>query len=84
MKKSVLIAATFLLSTFNASAMTPDELKQVTAAIINMNGLLCADVVDIRPLELDGQFEVTCIEYRGGSGTVRYIMNAKEGTAFKA
>ncbi|WP_143154582.1 hypothetical protein [Devosia limi] len=67
-----------------AMAMSEGELKEMTAFIINSNGHLCADVTDIRPLRLDGQFEVTCIEYRGGSGTVRYIMNAKNGTAFPA
>lgn len=67
-----------------ASAMTDSELKQMTAFIINSNGHLCAEVVDIRGLALKDQYEVTCIEYRGGSGTVRYIMNARQGTAFKA
>jgi len=65
-------------------AMTDTELKTVTATIINLNGHLCASVVDIRALQLQDQYEVTCVEYRGGSGTVRYIMNARKGTAFKA
>ncbi|MER8438875.1 hypothetical protein NKH36_04625 [Mesorhizobium sp. M1312] len=78
------IIAASMAFTSQVLAMTEGELKEMTAFIINANGLLCAEVTDIRPLQLDGQFEVTCIEYRGGSGTVRYIMNAKQGTAFKA
>jgi hypothetical protein len=77
-----------LLSSFlvaaPAQAATEAELKEMTAAIINMNGMLCAKAVEIRGLQLEGQFEVTCIEYRGGSGTVRYIMDAQKGTAFRA
>lgn len=60
------------------------DLMEMTALIINANGYLCASVTDIRPLAVSNQYEVTCIEYRGGSGAVRYIMNAVKGTAFKA
>lgn len=67
-----------------AAAQSKDELKETTATILNLNGLLCAKVVEIRPLEMANQYEVTCIEYRGGSGTVRYILNAATGKAFKA
>lgn len=56
----------------------------MTALMINANGDLCASVVDIRPLESEDRFEITCIEYRGGSGTVRYIMDTEKGVIFKA
>ncbi|MER9473537.1 hypothetical protein [Mesorhizobium sp. M0520] len=68
----------------NAQNMSPDELKSVMAAVINSSGYLCAEVTDIRPLRMNKQFEVTCIEYRGGSGTVRYIFNGEDGSAFPA
>ncbi|TJU88531.1 MAG: hypothetical protein E5Y10_16045 [Mesorhizobium sp.] len=68
----------------NAQSMSPDELKSVMAALINSNGYLCAEVTDIRPLRIDKRFEVTCIEYRGGSGIVRYIFNGEDGSAFPA
>jgi hypothetical protein len=77
--------ATFLFFLASpAFAATDAELKEMTATILNLNGHLCARVVEIRPLRIEGQFEVTCIEYRGGSGQVRYILNARAGTAFKA
>lgn len=67
-----------------ANAATDAELKETMATFINLNGLLCAKVTDIRPLRLEKKFEVTCIEYRGGAGTVRYIFDGNTGKAFKA
>lgn len=65
-------------------SLSRHELKEMTALIINANGFLCASVSDIRPLRISNQYEVTCVEFRGGSGTVRYIMDATKGTAFRA
>lgn len=79
--------ASFVLSLFffssAAQALDKKELKTLTATILNLNGLLCAEVTDIRPLEIKNLFEVTCIAYRGGSATKTYIMNAAEGTAWE-
>ncbi|NMD09140.1 MAG: hypothetical protein GYA66_14305 [Phyllobacteriaceae bacterium] len=57
---------------------------ETIATVLNLNGLLCASVLEVRPLSLENQYEVTCIEYGGGSGQVRYIFNALSGQAFKA
>jgi hypothetical protein len=73
----------FLVWSGSAAAQSGDA-KEIAATILNLNGFLCATVTDIRTLTLENQFEVTCIEYRGGSGKVRYILNGKTGTAFKA
>lgn len=73
-----------LLATTPAIAATDAELKEVMATFLNVDGHLCARAVDIRPLKLENQYEVTCIEYRGGSRTVRYIFNAKTGKGFKS
>jgi hypothetical protein len=73
-----------LLSIGGAAAASDQELKEMTALLINAGGNLCASVTEIHPLRLADQYEVTCIEYRGGVGTVRYIFNAKTGKAFKA
>lgn len=67
-----------------ASAASESELKAQIATIINLNGHLCASVTDVRPLQIKDKYEVTCIEYRGGSGTVRYILDAMKGIAFPA
>ncbi len=64
----------------SASQSKEDMLK----AAINLNGLLCAKVVDTTLLKIADQLEVTCVEYRGGKGRVRYIYNLKTGRAFKA
>lgn len=66
-----------------ANAATDAELKETMATFINLNGLLCAKVTNIRPLKLNNKFEVMCIEYRGGAGTVRYIFDGNTGIAFK-
>lgn len=61
------------------------DAKDAVAALINLNGHLCAEPVDVRPLKVrQSAFEVTCIEYRGGSGRVRYIVDAASGTAWPA
>jgi hypothetical protein len=81
----ILVAAWALcLAGVPAHAMTKEELKTVMATMLNLNGHLCAEVIDIRPLQVANQFEVTCIEYRGGSGRVRYIFDGNTGKAFKA
>jgi hypothetical protein len=60
-------------------------LEEQIATILNLNGLLCARVVSVRPLEVrPNHYEVTCVEYRGGSGEVRYILDAAAGKAFEA
>ncbi len=60
-----------------------ESLKEMIALMINLKDDLCAKVLDVRPLRLKDTYEVTCIEYRGGSGTVRYIFNARTGAAYR-
>jgi hypothetical protein len=85
MKRVIWAFAYIVALTSSATAQSSKaELEEMTATILNINGFLCAKVTDIRPLQVENQYEVTCIEYRGGSGTVRYILNAATGKAFKA
>ncbi|WOF77650.1 hypothetical protein [Stutzerimonas kunmingensis] len=58
------------------------ETRELVATGINLNGHLCARVTAIRPLKLDGGYEIECIEYRGGSTTKTYIIHAGRGFAF--
>jgi hypothetical protein len=59
-----------------------EQAKDAVAGLINLNGHLCADIVDVKPLQVrDNVFEVTCIEYRGGSGRVRYLVDGQKGLA---
>ncbi|MEG6550178.1 hypothetical protein V6C53_08080 [Desulfocurvibacter africanus] len=51
------------------------------AALINLNGHLCADVIGVYKLNQPDIYEVECIEYRGGNGRVDYLVNLKQGTA---
>jgi hypothetical protein len=67
----------------SANAATPEELKNSIATMINLNGLLCASVTDVKPLELNNHYQVTCIEYGGGSGQVRYIFDALHAKAVR-
>ncbi|WP_206377610.1 zinc ribbon domain-containing protein [Sphingobium sp. TB-6] len=60
------------------------ESAEAIATVINLNGHLCARVTNVAPLRMrDSVYEVTCVEYRGGTGTVRYIVNANTGVAFQ-
>lgn len=83
MRTILTLLVVFLVPAISSAEMTREELKTMTATVINMNGGLCAEVVNISPLVQKGLFEVRCIEYRGGTGTVDYIMDANKGTAFK-
>lgn len=62
-----------------SSGMSRSDAKSIIKAFINMQGQLCADVVNTRPLALPNTAEVQCIEYRGGSNKVTYIVNMKSG-----
>jgi len=68
---------------YSRSAPSEDaDIEKLAATIINLNHHLCAQVLEISPLQMrDGVYEVTCIEYRGGTGTVRYMLDARAGLA---
>ncbi|MBA2492278.1 MAG: hypothetical protein H0V34_11465 [Gammaproteobacteria bacterium] len=57
------------------------EVKELVSTGINLNGHLCAEISDIRPLEVAGAYEVSCIAYRGGSAEKAYLLEALEGIA---
>ena len=60
-----------------------EDLNELTATILNVNGLLCAEVTDIHPLKVrDDVYEVTCTQYRGGNSKKTYIMDVASGTAW--
>ena len=83
MKKIVAgLVAVMLILPLSAISESKEELKEMTALILNLNGLLCAEVIDIRPLKMKDIYEVECIEYRGGKGRKIYIMDAAKGTAW--
>lgn len=87
--RSILVLSFALLIVLQNSAlaqvenMSKEELKEIMATMINLRGHLCATVTDIRPLRFGNQFEVTCIEYRGGSGEVRYIFDGNNAQVSK-
>ena len=59
-----------------------DGAADVIGAAINLNGQLCARVIEVRPLKVRANtYEVTCTEYRRGSGTVRYLLDSESGIA---
>ena len=78
----MLLAYAFVASTI-ASASSKEDLKQTVALILNLNGHLCAKVIDISPLKIKNQYEVICVANRGGTATKNYILNAADGTAFE-
>lgn len=65
------------------SGVASKEAKELAALMLNLNKLLCAEVVEIRPLKVQQNIhEVTCIEYRGGSGKKTYLIDIEKGTAW--
>ncbi|MDD2725325.1 MAG: hypothetical protein PHH59_15065 [Methylovulum sp.] len=63
----------------------PDQagIKEMVKGGLNLNSLLCAEIVRILPLELLGKYEVTCVAYGGGSAQKIYIVDALNGRAFE-
>lgn len=60
---------------------------EMIATAINLSGNLCASVQAVVPLKLGGGdkvFEVECIEYRGGRGTVLYVVDTRNGSVIKS
>jgi hypothetical protein len=53
------------------------------AGVLMRDGFLCSRVVEKRQAQGSDQIEVTCIEYRGGTGRVRYIIDLSTGKASK-
>lgn len=61
--------------------LTGKELKTMVATGINLNGHLCAEITDIRPLKVESAYEVTCVTYSGGSAKKSYVLEALKGIA---
>lgn len=79
-----LLAVALGFASSSAEPMSDSEFSSAIASIIVRNGLACAEVLDVRPLQSHDQFEVLCSEREGESATARYIMNVRNGTAVKA
>lgn len=63
---------------------TNPEAENTVKAFINLHGELCAEIVSVKPLALPNTAEVTCVEYRGGSSHVTYVINIVSGDLQKA
>lgn len=82
MSKKLLCASILALALWGGNALAND-VDEMLATFINLKGHLCAKVVKVAPLTQKDTYEVRCIEYRGGSGTVDYIVNVKSGQVIK-
>jgi len=65
-------------SSENLSKKVDPESNQAMAALINMNGCLCAKVTSVRHVSGDTYF-VDCVEMRDGSGTTHYSVDLGTG-----
>ncbi len=64
------------------NVLSDQEIDELVATGLNLNGHLCAKVVDIRSLRVKGAYEATCIAFRGGTSRKTYIIDSSRGTAF--
>ncbi|MDP1652389.1 MAG: hypothetical protein Q8L56_06675 [Rhodocyclaceae bacterium] len=64
------------------NVLTRPEIEKLVQAGLNLNGHLCAQITDIRPLRISGTYEVTCVAYQGGSAKKTYVLEALKGVAF--
>lgn len=60
---------------------TGGNAEQMIQTGINLNGHLCAKVIKIKPLKINGGYEVTCIAMRGGNAEKTYMLDALKGVA---
>lgn len=58
------------------------EVHELVATGLNLNGHLCAELVDVRPLKVRSTYEATCVAYRGGTAKKQYVIDALKGVAF--
>lgn len=58
------------------------EVYEMVAGGLNLNGHLCAELVDVRSLKAQSTYEATCVAYRGGTAEKQYIIDALKGVAF--
>jgi hypothetical protein len=65
------------------SAGSDMSAEKAAALMLNLNGHLCAEVVRITPLKQAKVYEVRCIEYRGGHGTVDYMLDMNTGVGWR-
>lgn len=75
MKKIII---SLILLALPSMAFAEDDTDKALRLFINLTGNLCARVVSVHKLEVPDYYEVRCIEYRGGTGTVDYLVNFEE------
>ncbi len=63
--------------------LSQPEIDHLVQTGLNLNGHLCAQIVEIRPLQISGAYEVTCVAYRSGSAKKTYVLESLKGTAFE-
>lgn len=62
-----------------AQSSFSSDSKDKMALLINVNGKLCAAVIDITRISGD-LYRATCTKYRDGTGTATYEVDAATGT----
>lgn len=80
MKKIII---SLILLALPSMAFAEDNTDKALRLFINLTGNLCAKVVSVHKLEVPDYYEVRCIEYRGGTGTVDYLVNFEEQKVIK-
>lgn len=75
MKKIII---SLILLALPSMAFAEGDADKALRLFINLTGNLCAKVVSVHKLEVPDYYEVRCIEYRGGTGTVDYLVNFEE------
>jgi hypothetical protein len=71
-----------ILCTLSLTA-TAGDAEEIAAMMLNLNGLLCAEVTDLRALKQKDVYEVTCVKFRNGSKQATYILDMSSGNAWE-
>lgn len=71
--------ATAAVETTRPSASEIEAAEDTVKLVINMNGHLCADVIDLRQTG-PSEAAVQCVLYRSGAGRAIYLVDAERRT----
>lgn len=72
------ISSTELTASNQKNSGVSEDSKRTLAALINLNGELCARVTEVSLIS-NGVYRVACIRYRDGTGSATYEVNLSTG-----
>jgi hypothetical protein len=71
-----------ILCTMSLTAAAGDA-EETAAMMLNLDGLLCAEVTDLRALKQKDVYAVSCVKFRNGSEQATYVLDMSSGAGVR-